>query len=68
MPNKMIPFPYKIKITHFDFCYYVTILLKINTVEAFFIFFFYFYENKFWTNKLSNVYYCDVFKLYCDAF
>ena len=22
MPNKMIPFPYDKKITHFDFCYY----------------------------------------------
>ena len=22
MPNKMIPFPYEIKITHSDFCYY----------------------------------------------
>ena len=22
MPNKMIPFPYQIKITHFDFCYH----------------------------------------------
>ena len=22
MPNKMIPFPYEIKISHSDFCYY----------------------------------------------
>ena len=22
MPNKMIPFPYEIKITHSDFCYF----------------------------------------------
>ena len=22
MPNKMIPFPYEIKITHSEFCYY----------------------------------------------
>ena len=22
MPNKMIPFPQQLKITHFDFCYY----------------------------------------------
>ena len=22
MPNKIIPFPYEIKITHSDFCYY----------------------------------------------
>ena len=45
MPNKMISFPYEIKITHSVFCYYMvfTILLKTDKVEAPFILFFYFY-------------------------
>ena len=40
MPYKMIPFPYEIKITHSDFCYYMvfTFLIKIDTVEAFYFF------------------------------
>ena len=44
MPNKMIPFPYEIKITHSDFCYYFvfTIVIKIDRVEAFFFFFNYY--------------------------
>ena len=36
MPNKTISFRYEIKITHSDFCYYVIILIKIDTVKAFF--------------------------------
>ena len=47
MPNKMIPFSYEIKITHSDFCCYgtvlITILIKIDAVEAFFDFILYFY-------------------------
>ena len=44
LPNKMIPFPNEIKITHSDFCYYAawyifTILIKIDRVEAFFYIF-----------------------------
>ena len=44
MPNKMIPFPYEIKITHSDFCcysIYCTILIEIDRAEAFFLFYFF---------------------------
>ena len=43
MTNKMIPFPFEIKITHSDFSHYVfTILFKIDGVEALFYFIFLF--------------------------
>ena len=44
MPNKMISFPYEVKITHSDFCYYgiyYGVLIKIDTVQAFFYFWYY---------------------------
>ena len=45
MPNKMIPFPNEIKLTHSDFCYYVIYYSNKDKQSGsiFFILFFYFY-------------------------
>ena len=44
MPNKMIPFPYEIKITHSDFCYYGIYYSNKDRHSGSLFLFYYFYH------------------------
>ena len=65
MPYKMILFPYEIKISHFDFCYYAIYCFKDRHSGSFFIFFmlfFYFNENEFMSIKALSTVACETYE------